>query len=189
KGNSVVILDKSEYIKKAHSILKAKQFLKTKTNMMKKKEEEMNQYLRKLLRQDVIDKQLFYRLRLTCSSIAVTYGQPKAHKINYPLRPIISNVGSYNYELSKYLTKVIEQHRPEKSFSFVKDTFDFVKRLRTVKKVNEKVLVSFDVDSLFTNVPVDETIEIILKLIYKSGKPGDVPFERDQFKQLLEMAV
>ena len=44
--------------------------------------------------------------------------------------------------------------------------------------------MSFDVASLFTNVPLEETIEIILKSIYvNKGKTNDIP--KQEMKELL----
>ena len=46
------------------------------------------------------------------------------------------------------------------------DTIDFVNKVRDLNKETDKYMVSFDVESLFTNIPTDETIEIILSKIY-----------------------
>ncbi len=39
------------------------------------------------------------------------------------------------------------------------DTFDFVNKVSTLDHVKDKYLVSFDVESLFTNIPTLETID------------------------------
>ena len=49
-------------------------------------------------------------------------------------------------------------------------------------------MISFDVESLYTNVSVKEAIEIALDLIYKSKK-SDTLLSRQQMKQLLQLAV
>ena len=46
----------------------------------------------------------------------------------------------------------------------LKDSFDFVNRLRGLCLQNAYML-SFDVDALFTNVPLLETIDLILERI------------------------
>ena len=45
-------------------------------------------------------------------------------------------------------------------------------------------MISFDLQSLFTNVPLDDTIEIILRRIYVD-KELNVPFSRKELKDLL----
>ncbi len=51
----------------------------------------------------------------------------------------------------------------------LKDSFEFVNNISKVKN-NNLYMVSFDVESLFTNIPVDETIEILVKMIYKKNR-------------------
>lgn len=68
----------------------------------RKREEELNRYVYSLLKEGVIDQKLLYQLQSTCSSLSVFYGLPKVHKTGYPIRPVISTVGSYQYQLSKY---------------------------------------------------------------------------------------
>ena len=46
-------------------------------------------------------------------------------------------------------------------------------------------MCGFDVESLYTNVTINEAIEITLDFTYKPRKIVDVPFNRDQFRKLL----
>ena len=49
-------------------------------------------------------------------------------------------------------------------------------------------MASFDVESLFTNIPLDETIEIIIDNLFKDvQKVGK--FNKDQFRKMLNFAV
>jgi hypothetical protein len=63
----------------------------------------MNKYFGQLQKDNIINNELFCRIRSTCS-----YGQPKTHKHVYPLRTIISSKGSYIYERSKYLVNLLK---------------------------------------------------------------------------------
>ena len=189
KGNCIVVLDKDEYIRKAKDILNQKQFEKTDKSLREEKEKELNKYIRQLQKEKVIDKQLYWLFHSTSSSLATMYGLPKVHKANYPLRPIISSVGSYNYQLAKYLADLINKNKTEKSFSYIKDSFAFVKKIIELPCSKNQVMLSFDVDNLYTNVPVKEAIDITLDLLFKKGSPASIPFNRDQLKHLLELAV
>ena len=51
----------------------------------------------------------------------------------------------------------------------LKDTYDFVNKVKNINVNTDRYLVSLDVESLFTNVPTLETIEIILDLAFKDG--------------------
>ena len=189
KGNCIVILDKDDYIKKADDILNQKQFVDTNKSLLGEKEKQLNKYILQLLNEKIIEKQLYWRLQSTSSSIATMYGQPKVHKPNYPLRPIISCVGAYNHELAKYLADIITKNRPDKSFSFIKDSFQFVRRITEMTESKRQTMISFDVDNLYTNVPVNEAIEITLDMLFKRPSPPPILFNREQLRRLLEIAV
>ncbi|KAL5260760.1 hypothetical protein ACHWQZ_G010797 [Mnemiopsis leidyi] len=56
----------------------------------------------------------------------------------------------------------------------LKDSFQFVQQISDIN-INNYYMVSFDVQSLFTNVPLDETIKICLDRLYRSSNPDIVP--------------
>ena len=96
----------------------------------------------------------------------------KVHKVqnksksvkDLPLRPVISNCGTATYETSRYLASLLSPLM--KNRYTINNTRDFVNRLRELSINDNEKMVSFDVSSLFTNVPLDHTIEIILKKVY-----------------------
>jgi hypothetical protein len=92
---------------------------------------------------------------------------PKIHKANCPLRPIISAVGNYNYKLAKWLVEIFSPLLDNNKY-ILKDTFDFVNKVSKLNTIIDKSMLSFDVESLFTNIPILETIDIILKRIYSN---------------------
>ena len=70
----------------------------------------------------------------------------------------------------------------------IKYTFDFVKKLNKVHSTSSDVLVSFDVKSLFTNIPIDFTINLLLNLVF-DGKAKDgkcYGMNKQQQKKMLE---
>jgi hypothetical protein len=189
KGNAIVVLDKNDYISKMNDILKQKQFKNTKELTLIEKEKSMNKYILKLYKNKVIDQETYWKIHSTSASYATMYGQPKIHKINYPVRPIISSIGSYNHDLSKHLYQIIKNNRPSQSFSYIRDSFDFVKKIAEMKNSSNQIMISFDVDNLYTNVPVKEAIEITLDMLFKTSKPPNIPYTRSQFEKLLKIAV
>ncbi|KAM7294217.1 uncharacterized protein ISCGN_023736 [Ixodes scapularis] len=81
------------------------------------------------------------------------YGLPKIHKINVPLRPIVDFTTSPLRALSNYIHRIISPLTGRTS-TYVRNAGDFVERMSEVKVNREHSMVSFDVVSLFTSVPV-----------------------------------
>jgi len=50
-------------------------------------------------------------------------------------------------------------------------------------------MVSFDVVSLFTNVLLSETIELIIYRLYADDNPNRVPFDKNVFHKLMYMTI
>jgi hypothetical protein len=88
------------------------------------------------------------------------YGLPKIHKPDIPLRPIVSSIGSPCYALAGYLHKILSP-LAGKSESFVRNSGHFIQLLKPINLQSSDTLLSFDVVSLFTNVPVDEALQVI----------------------------
>ena len=116
----------------------------------------------------------------------VMYGLPKTHKPNCPFRPILSACNSTNYNLAKYLntklSKIIQEDH-----SLI-NSYACSKVLASFRNVNQYILCSFDVESLFTNIPLDETINICLDKLFHNSDTFE-GYNRQQFKSLLEIAT
>ena len=104
--------------------------------------------------------------RSTSSQPARIYGLQKIHKIEIPLRPIVSSVGTFNYKLAKLLANKLDHLR--KTDTIIKNGFTFVDELLSLKFDNFEIKrISFDISNLFTNVPLHRTIQIILDKRYR----------------------
>ena len=92
---------------------------------------------------------------------AYIYGNPKIHKNikDHKLRPIISQVSTPTYNLSKYLKRIISPYMPRKYV--LASTYEFLDLIRATE-TSGGVMVSLDVESLFTNVPVEDTTQIVI---------------------------
>ena len=104
------------------------------------------------------------------SSPAKIYGSPKMNKpfdsnslLNF--RPIVSSIGTYYYNLSKYLCELLSPNLPNEFCTT--DTLKFVEELKEAS-INDKLLVSYEVKSSFTNIPLKETIKLAVDLMKTS---------------------
>ena len=89
------------------------------------------------------------------------YGLPKTHKKDVPLRPILSMTGLAQHQLAKYLSSLLEPVLTLYSSNCIRDSFTFADIIKTSNLDPFSVfLCSFNISSLFTNVPLAETIQI-----------------------------
>ena len=93
-------------------------------------------------------------------------GLPKIHKQDVPMRPILSMTGSAQHLLVQWLTSVIDSVLLLYSIHCISDSFTFANKVRTLNFPPSVFLCSYDVCSLFTNVPLAETIEISADSLY-----------------------
>ena len=102
------------------------------------------------------------------SALASIYGTPKMRKLfssdSFPqLRPILLSISTFNYNLSRFLCDPLSLLVPN-NYSW-KDTFSFVSQIKN-SNLSKTFLFSYDVTSLSTNIPLQETIYIAINLIF-----------------------
>ena len=168
KGRGTVIMDKSDYICKMQSILQDETTFKcidhdpTLVN-----EDRLIRLLLRLKKEGFITNAEYNLAKPVDSRAARLYGQPKLHKPeqNYPLRPVMSAIKTVGYGLGRMLSNRLSHLR--KSPYVIKDSFDFLNKIKSSKNVS-KTMISFDVVSLFTCVPLTFTIDYILDQMYST---------------------
>ena len=116
------------------------------------------------------------------------YGLPKVHKPDLPLRPIVSFYTSPTYIPTVYLsTLVYTSHSTgRKSHSHVRNSRDFVNFI-TEQQLNQDVLVSFNVVSLFTNVPTDLAVRVAKEKLEQDDER--IYLDLDNIISLLELCL
>ena len=100
------------------------------------------------------------------------YGLPKTHEKDVPLQSILSMTGSGQHQLAKYLSSLLEPVLTLYSSNCMRDSFTFADIIKTSNLDPSSVfLCSFDISSLFANVPLAETIQICADALYSSEHP------------------
>ena len=132
-------------------------------------EDRINRFLSGLLQDSIIiDKNLYDHLRIPSSKPGILHGLPKVHKDGLPLRPILSSIGTCGYGLAKYLVPHLEP-LTHNEFT-VKDSFSFSDEITKFDSADQLIMASFDIKSVFTNIPLDETIDICANSMYVNNK-------------------
>ena len=97
----------------------------------------------------------------------IMHGSAKVHKIVTggfaSFRPILSAIGTLTYKLAKFLALMLEplttnEYTIRNSFTFAEELQSFDSKL---------VMARFYIQSLFTNIPLQETIDLCVENLFK----------------------
>ena len=115
------------------------------------------------------------------------YGSAKVHKPiidNCPsFRPILSAIGTPTYNLAKFLVPIlspltVSEFTVYDSFSFAEEVVNFDANC---------TMASLEVESLFTSIPLDETIENCINDLFSNNDTVH-NFIKEDIKELLKFA-
>ena len=131
------------------------------------REASIQHFLCKLKQKNFFNEIEYDKLYPSGSAPACIFGTPKMHKFSssdsFPkLCPIVSSTGTFNYNLAHFLYDLLSP-LVRNDYS-CKDTFPFVSQIKNAN-LSKAFLVFYDVTSLFTNIPLQETIDIAINLI------------------------
>ena len=116
------------------------------------------------------------------------YGLCKVHKQEVdscpPFRPILSALQTPTYGLVKFLVPILDSLT--KNEYTVKDLFHFAEEI--FKQDLSLSMGSLDVYSLFTNIPLDETIAICINQLFENTDTVE-GFTKSELKQLFYLAT
>lgn len=161
KGGTTVVMFKDDYHNKMIDLLND-----TTTYVIVPEDptialnKEVKSLLTKLKNKKVIDSK-------TCNSLFSedpisprAYGLPKTHKPGIPIRPIVSTIGSPCY--SKHICKILKPLTINSKYN-IKNSYNLKELVDNIRLEENDVLVSFDVVSLFTNIPLALAREILIQ--------------------------
>ncbi|XP_078355921.1 uncharacterized protein LOC144640707, partial [Oculina patagonica] len=177
KGRVTVVMDKTDYYHKMDALVNDKQTYEVlKRDPTPALQRKLNNKLLTLKKTDAFDNQRYYRLRCSVPQPPKLYGLPKLHKPGIPMRPIVSFCGSPTYQLSKYLTTIL-QPLTDESRRKLQSTENFIDAIKTVQIPDDYKLVSFDVKSLFTSIPLQLALQCTETAIQQSTVTLPLPTE------------
>jgi len=149
---------------------------------------KISKTLRTLVESGAMTSETYDVLNPTGTAPSVMYGLSKVHKPtvdNIPkLRPILSAINSPTYKLSQYINVLLKPFTT--NVYTAKDSFAFSNDIQTQDPSH--YMASLDVDSLFTNIPLYETIDICADLLFRDNPIVD-GLNKSEFKQLLTLAT
>ena len=193
KGNGIAVLNTDDYYTKLNAIIDSDKFAKVTFlddemllhHPIVKQQNKLKCYLNKHVKPHV-DCKTFDFINPIGSNCGKLYGTAKVHKQGTPLRPIVASHGTSEYNLAKYLNQFITPII-DTEFS-VQSNSQLIDAISKYQFSPDSKLVSFDIENLFTNVPMDETINIACEKVY-NGDGLKPPFNQDVFRNLLKFAT
>ncbi|XP_078515055.1 uncharacterized protein LOC144773834 [Lissotriton helveticus] len=175
KGGGVVVYNTNHYDQNIRDLLNIEEHYKkarlTDLNTLKL---EVSELLNKGREEGHISDNEYKFLLNNHPVIPAIYGLPKIHKRldNPPMRPIISGIGSILEPLSQYVDFFL-QPIVKKQRSYLKDTTHAITTFegRGFNKATQ-FLVALDIEALYTNIPQNDTIQVIASILEQEDLKG-----------------
>ena len=164
-------------------------FLKLSSDSTLRRKGKLQRFLRTLKSKEFFTKEQYDTIYPYGSQPAIINCTLRTYKLKSPtdtltFRPIVSSIGTCNYNLAKVLTDTLDPAIPTEYCA--KDSFSFRMEIQEVNSSN-KFMIPYDVCSLFTSISLKETIDIAVNLIF--DKYPDLKIARKNFKKLFEFAT
>ena len=155
KGRASVVMDTDTYHTKMSTLIENGPYQLLNKDPTDRLTRKLSEKLLTLKQSRYLSEAVYNKIRHRHKQPPRIYGLPKIHKADVPLRPIVSCVNTFSYDLSAYLAYILSPLTGNSGFT-VTNSAHFV-------STNEIIEVSFDVESLFTNVPIDAAVQTALQ--------------------------
>ena len=163
KGGAIVVQDKSKYVSEIERQLSDRlTYTPLNSDPTFRFANEIKDTLKRYLREEVITDNEYKFMIQDHAIRPVLYGLPKCHRNlqNPPARCIVSGIGSLTEPISQYVDshiKGIVTTMP----SYLKDTTDFLRKLKDCKVDPTDILCSLDVSALYPSIPHEEGLSAL----------------------------
>jgi len=195
KGGMVCVMDKAAYLTEAYRQLNNTKYYKDIPEPIQKHNiPVINNILEDLCEQGYIsNKQYQYLNAKETDKLRHFYLLPKIHKPtnkwtlpNMPEgRPIVGDCGTESRRVSEYVDSFLKPLASTHA-SYIKDTYDFVNKIRNRRIDNKHILVTGDLTALYTNMNIDRTIAVVKDMF---DQHPDLSRPDKELLELLEIAL
>ena len=127
---------------------------------------KFQRHLRKLKKEGKFDKKTYSLIYPSDCIPPRLYGTLKAHEAekNYPMRAVVSTIGSPVYGTSKYFVKII-QPTLNKNKQRVLNSSSFAEEAKEWNISSSEIQTSFNVVNLSPSVPIDQAVAVITEIL------------------------
>ncbi|XP_078377337.1 uncharacterized protein LOC144660252 [Oculina patagonica] len=172
KGRASVVLDTETYRTKMSTLIENGPYQLLNKDPTDRLTRKLTEKLLTLKRSGDISEPVYNKIRPRHKQPPRIYGLPKIHKADVPLRPIVSCVNTFAYDLSAHLANILSPLTGNSDFA-VTNSAHFVSTINSETNLDNEIMVSFDVESLFTNVPIDGAVQAALRKLENDPSLAD----------------
>ena len=178
KDPCVIVMDKADYIQKIQDMIDEG----INKGVYKKTEDKTLHELKNFkafIYRNFKKYEHYEKMCAPSNTPAQLYGTAKTHKFDnisnitvesLKFRPIIAQTGTCMYNAAQVISEYLKPLYVGNEY-IIHNTQDFARLIQSQPPLeHNEEYASYDVESLFTNVPVKETIEYILEEIYKNKR-------------------
>ena len=188
KGVALVVMNKEDYEKKEEELLTQTTYNNITNDPTTRYKNKLINLLKIIKTQGGISGALYKKLYPTGAGVPKFYGLPKIHKKETPLRPIVFSMGSVSHATSKELARTLKPLVGRSPYH-IHNNQDLLEDLKSLKLEKDECLMSFDVQALFTSVPIQPAIQIIKKLLEDQDLKQRTSMSVDHIVCLLEFCL
>ncbi|XP_044754973.1 uncharacterized protein LOC123313928 [Coccinella septempunctata] len=163
KGNITVIMSRDEYETEVYKMLDDQNvYLKLQKDPTTKIQNNINKIIKILKENQFISDSEYKNMIKHNSTPPRLYCLRKIHKTTLSLRPIVSCINAPFTNLARYLHNIFIGLLSTSTYS-IKNSFSLVESLTDIIVPEDYILISLDVVSLFTNVPLSLVTQLVIK--------------------------
>ena len=190
-----MVVDKADYLNTLDNLLNDTRKLK-KVNLKNdgiwnfaiNQKKRADNIFKKLVVSNSISEETRRSLKPAGTRPGIMYGPCKAHKDIIdncpPFTPILSAINTPTYRFANFLAPILKSLTSNEYT--IKDCFAFVEEI--VEQDSEFFMGSLDVDSFFTNISLEKTIDICTNTLFENIEKVE-GLSKIEFKELLSLAT
>ena len=196
KGSATVLMDKQNYIFECNRLLSnSHHYLQINESRQPVTAQKILEILEEMNQQSLIsDKQLAYLKPPNNPRPRRFYTLPKIHKLPEtwtvpfsipPGRPIVSNCNSETEKIAEYIDSFLKT-KSTCHPSYIKNTNDFISKIRSITIPENALLITLDVESMYTNIDNQDGIRAVEEAFSDSENNPLLPFIQKLLQIVLE---
>ena len=162
KGRASVVMDTDAYRAEMSTLIENGPHQLLKKDPTDRLTRKLSEKLLTLKRSGYLPEAVYNKIRPRHKQPPRIYGLPKNHEADVPLRPIVSYVNTFAYDLSAYLANILSPLTGKSEYT-VTNSAHFVFTVSNETIIDNEIMVSFDVGSLFANVSIDAAVQTALQ--------------------------